>query len=320
MKRRAFIAGLGGAAAWPVVARAQQAATPVIGYLGSASLGASTELVDAFRRSLKDNGYLVGENVAIEFLWADGHYDRLPTLATDLVSRKVTVIFAGGPPAAIAAKAATATIPVVFTSGDDPVKNGLVASLGRPGGNVTGVSLLFREMQAKRLELLRELIPSVTVIGLLAHTRTSNEDAEAAARNMGLQLHTALVGTEDAIDAAFASFAARRVAAVLVGSDPVLFDWRRRIFALAANASLPVVYELRRYVMDGGLMSYGASVTNAYRQAGSYVARIIRGEKPAELPVVQPTEFDLVINLATAKAIGLTVPPNLLARADEVIE
>jgi putative ABC transport system substrate-binding protein len=302
------------------MARAQQTAMPVVGYLGSASLGASIELVDAFRQGLKDNGYLVGENLAVEFLWAEGHYDRLPTFATDLVSRKVTVIFAGGPPAALAAKAATATIPVVFTSGDDPVKNGLVASLARPGGNVTGVSLLFREMQAKRLELLRQLIPSAKVIGLLAHARTSNDDTEAAARDMGLQLRIARVETEDAIDAAFASFAAHRVAAVLVGSDPVLFDWRRRMFALASDASLPVVYELRRYVTDGGLISYGASVTNAYRQAGSYVARIIRGEKPADLPVLQPTKFELVINLKTAKALGIEVPPSLLARADEVIE
>jgi putative tryptophan/tyrosine transport system substrate-binding protein len=208
----------------------------------------------------------------------------------------------------------------VFTSGDDPVRSGLVASLSRPGGNVTGVSILFRETLAKRLELLRELIPSASVVGLLSQPRSSNEDTEAAARSIGLQLYSAHAATEHALDAAFASFAAHRVAAVLVGSDPAFAAWRRRIIALAFNISLPTVGETRAYVADGGLMSYGANVSDAYRQAGSYVARIIRGEKPADLPVIQPTKFELVINLKTAKTLGLTIPPTLLARADEVIE
>ena len=318
MRRRAFIAALGGAAAWPLVVRAQQPSMPVIGFLGSAV--PTADQVDAFRQGLNEKGYLVGQNITIEFRWAEGQYDRLPALAADLVNRKVSVIFAGGPPAAMAAKAATSTIPVVFTSGDDPVRSGLVASLNRPGGNVSGVSILLREMQAKRLELLRELIPSARAVGLVAHLRSSNEDTEAAARNMGLQLYTAYAATEDALDAAFASFTAHQVAAVLVGSDPAFYAWRERIFALASNTLLPAVYELRDYVKDGGLMSYGASISDAYRHAGSYVARIIRGEKPADLPVMQPTKFELAINLKTAKTLGLIIPPGVLARADEVIE
>jgi putative tryptophan/tyrosine transport system substrate-binding protein len=319
MQRREFIAGLAGAAAWPLVAGAQQP-MPVIGFLSGTSFGASARQVGAFQQGLQDTGYRAGQDVTIEYRWADGQLDRLPVLANDLVSREVAVIFAGGPPAALAAKAATTTIPVVFTSGDDPVRNGLVTSLNRPGGNVTGVSVLLREVQAKRLELLHELVPSADVVGLLAHPRTSNEDAEGAASSMGLQLYVAQTATEDALYPAFAAFDVHRVAAVLVGSDPAFSAWRRRIFALATNASLPVMYEARDYVTDGGLMSYGASITAAYRQAGSYVARIIRGEKPADLPVVQPSNFELVINLKTAAALGLTVPPALLARADEVIE
>ena len=320
MKRRAFIAALGGAAAWPVVARAQQPVIPVIGFLSGTSFGASARQVEAFQQGLQDTGFRTGQDVAVEYRWAGGQLDRLPALANDLVSREVTVIFAGGPPAALAAKAATTTIPVVFTSGDDPVRNGLVTSLNRPGGNVTGVSVLLREVQAKRLELLHELVPSANVVGLLAHPRSSNEDTAAAASSMGLQLYVAQTATEDALYPAFAAFDVHRVAAVLVGSDPAFSAWRRRIFALATNASLPVMYEARDYVTDGGLMSYGASITAAYRQAGSYVARIIRGEKPADLPVVQPSNFELVINLKTAAALGLTLPPTLLARADEVIE
>ena len=322
MKRREFISGFGCAAVtWPLAARAQQAAMPVIGYLGSTSLdGLTVDQVDAFRQGLKENGYLVGQNVTIDFRWAEGQYDRLPALAADLVSRKVTVIFGGGPPAAMAAKAATATIPVVFTSGDDPIRSGLVASLSRPGGNVTGVSILLREIQAKRLELLRELIPSARVVGLLAHPRSSNEDTEAAARSIALQLYTAHAATEDALDAAFASFAANRVDAVLVGSDPALTAWRRRILALASVSSLPAVYERRGFVTDGGLISYGASIPDAYRQAGTYVARIIKGERPADLPVQRSSKFELVINVKTAKALGLTIPPKLLFTADEVIE
>jgi putative tryptophan/tyrosine transport system substrate-binding protein len=264
-----------GAAAWPVVARAQQPG-PVVGYLGSTN-NTGADQVEAFQQGLKETGYIVGQSVAIDFRWAEGHYDRLPALAADLVNRKVNVLFAGGPPAAKAAKKATATIPVVFTSGDDPVESGLVASLSHPGSNVTGVSILLREMQAKRLELLRELIPTARVVGLLAHPRSSNGDTEAAARNMGLQLYTAQAATENAVDEAFAFFATHRVAAVLVGSDPALYPLSKRIFALASHASLPIVCELRPYAMDGGLMSYGASVTEAYRQAGVYVRPRRRG-------------------------------------------
>jgi putative tryptophan/tyrosine transport system substrate-binding protein len=319
MKRRDFIAGLS-AAAWPVVARAQQPTVPVVGFLNSGSLGSTVHQVQAFRQGLEENGYLVGQNVFINFRWAEGQFDRLPALAADLISQKVTVIVAGGPPAAMAAKQATATIPIVFTTGDDPVKSGLVASLSRPGGNVTGVSILLREMQAKRLELLRELIPSASVVGLLSHPRSSNEDTEAAARSIGLQLYTAPAATEDAVDAAFASFASRRVSAVLVGSDPALAAWRKRILALATDLSLPTVCEDRGYATDGCLMSYGADISDAYRQAGIYVARLIKGEKPSDLPVMQPTKFELFINLKTAKTLGLDVPHSLLARADEVIE
>jgi putative ABC transport system substrate-binding protein len=320
MRRREFILGLGGAAAWPVVARGQQTSVPVVGFLNSGSLASTAHQVQAFRRGLEENGYLAGQNVLLDFRWADGQFDRLPALAADLVNQKVTVIFGGGPPAAMAAKQATATIPVVFTSGDDPVKSGLVASLSRPGGNVTGISILLREMQAKRLELLRELIPSASVVGLLSHSSTSNEDTETAASSIGLQLYTARAATEHALDAAFTSFASHRVAAVLVGSDPALAAWRARILALASDLSLPTVCEDRGYATDGCLMSYGADISDAYRQAGIYVARVLKEEKPSDLPVMQPTKFELFINLKTAKALSLDVPHSLLARADEVIE
>ena len=319
MRRREFIAALGGAAAWPLVAQGQTA-MPVIGFLNSGSPGAAADQVDTFGQGLKENGFLIGQNVGLDFRWAEGRFDQLGGLAADLVSKKVAVIFAGGPPAAMAAKSATSTIPVVFTSGDDPVQIGLVASLGRPGGNITGVSILLRETQAKRLEFLHELIPSASVIGLLAHSRSSNDDTEAAARSIGLQLYTATVAAENALAQAFADFAAHRVDAVLLGSDPALAAWRRRIFALASSAGVPTVCETRSYAADGCLMTYGADVSDAYRQAATLVARIIKGEKPADLPVMQPTKFDLVINLKSAKALGLTVPPSLLARADEVIE
>jgi len=321
MRRREFIALLGGAAAvWPLAARAQQPAMPVIGFLGSGSMGTSASLVDGFRQGLKENGFLEGQNLTIEFRWAAGQYGRLPALAADLVSRQVSVIFAGGPLAAMAARAATETIPIVFTSGDDPVRSGLVSSLNRPESNVTGISILLREIQAKRLGLLRELIPSASAVGLLAHPRSSNIDVETAARDLGFQLHTGTASTEDSLDAVFASLLAHRIAAVLVGSDPTFFAWRKRIIALTSRASLPAVYESRVFVTDGGLMSYGASIADAYRQAGTYVARIIRGAKPGDLPVVQSSKFELVINLKTAKALGLAVPQPILLRADRVIE
>ena len=322
MKRREFIALLGGAAAgWPLAARAQQPALPVIGFLNSTSPGPFAHFVAAFRQGLKDSGYLEGQNIAIEFRWAEGRDDQLPALAADLVSRQVAVLFGGGPAAARAAKAATASIPVVFTSGDDPVKIGLVSSLNRPGANVTGVNILIGEAQTKRLELLRGLIPTAKAVGFVFDPEIPPRmEVEPAARHLGLKLHAVSVAAEHDIDAAFASFADHRIDGVLVGTSPRLFSWRARIIALAAHASLPTIYDDRQFVVDGGLMSYGTSVTDAFRLAGIYASRILKGEKPADLPVQQSTKFELLINLRTAKALGLTVPPSLLAQADEVIE
>jgi putative tryptophan/tyrosine transport system substrate-binding protein len=320
IKRREFITLVGGAAAWPLATRAQQPPMPVVGFLGTTSMAATGPSVAAFSQGLKENGYVEGKNVTIEFRWGEAQLDRLQGLAADLVSRPVAVMFAGGAPAALAAKAATTKIPVVFTSGADPVKIGLVSSLNRPDANVTGVSILFRELEAKRLELLRELVPTARAVGLIFDSITSSEEAEIAARHLGLRFHSVPVATEDQLDAAFSSLVDRRVDVVVVGSSPRIGSWRQQIIRLAARTSLPAIYELRQYVRDGGLISYGASVTYAYRQAGTYVARILKGEKPGDLPVVQPTKFDLVINLKTAKALSIEVPPTLLARADEVIE
>jgi putative ABC transport system substrate-binding protein len=278
-------------------------------------------LVAAFRQGLKDSGYLEGQNIAIEFRWAEGRDDQLPALAADLVSRQVAVLFGAGPAAARAAKAATASIPVVFTSGDDPVKIGLVSSLNRPGANVTGVDLLFSEVQTKRLELLRGLIPTAKAVGFVFDPEIPPRmEVEPAARHLGLKLHAVSVAAEHDIDAAFASFADHRIDGVLVGTSPRLFSWRARVIALAAHASLPTIYDERQFVVDGGLMSYGTSVTDAYRLAGIYASRILKGEKPADLPVQQSTKFELLINLRTAKALGLEIPDKLLALADEVIE
>jgi ABC-type uncharacterized transport system substrate-binding protein len=321
MNRREFITRLGGtAAAWPLAARAQQAAMPVIGFLNATSMAVIAPFLAAFREGLKDSGYAEGQNVAIEFRWAEGRNDRLPALAADLVSRQVTMIFAGGPPAAQAAKAATTTIPVVFTSGDDPIRIGLVSSLNHPGANVTGVSILFSEIQAKRLELLRDLIPTVRTVGFVFDPETPREDIEPTARRLGLQLYAHSAATEDDVDAAFAAFTDHRVEAVLVGTSPRLFAWQMRIVGLAARTSLPAIYDGRGYVTAGGLMSYGASIADAYRQAAIYVARILKGDKPGDLPVVQPTKFELAINLKTARALGLTVPLIMQMTADEVIE
>ena len=322
MIRRQFIMLLGGAAAaWPLAARAQQPTMPVIGFLNSTSPGPYAHLVAAFRQGLKDSGYLEGQNIAIEFRWAEGRDDKLPALAADLVSRQVAVLFGAGPAAARAAKAATASIPVVFTSGDDPVKIGLVSSLNRPGANVTGVNLLFSEVQTKRLELLRGLIPTAKAVGFVFDPEIPPRmEVEPAARHLGLKLHAVSVAAEHDIDAAFASFADHRIDGVLVGTSPRLFSWRARVIALAAHASLPTIYDDRQFVVDGGLMSYGTSVTDAFRLAGIYASRILKGEKPADLPVQQSTKFELLINLRTAKAIGLTIPELFLARADEVIE
>jgi putative tryptophan/tyrosine transport system substrate-binding protein len=322
MKRREALTLLGGAAAaWPLAARAQQPAIPVIGFLGATSMATSAPIVAAFRQGLKDSGYLEGQNIAIEFRLAEGRDDQLPALAADLVSRQVAVLFAGGPPAARAAKAATASIPVVFTSGDDPIKMGLVSSLNRPGANVTGVSILISEVQTKRMELLRDLIPTAKAVGFVFDPEIPPRmEVEPAARHLGLKLHAVSVAAEHDIDAAFASFADHRVDGVLVGTSPRLFSWRARLIALAARASLPAIYDERQFVADGGLISYGTSVTDAYRLAGIYASRILKGEKPADLPVQQSTKFELLINLRTAKALGLEIPDKLLALADQVIE
>jgi|SRR5665213_218025 len=317
MRRRKFLGLVGGAAAWPLTARAQ--AKHLVGFLGVATPSAAAALVGGFQKGLKEGGFDAGD-VEIVFRWADGHYDQLPKLAAELVEQRVSVLFGGGPPAASAAKGASSIIPVVFTSGDDPVKTGLVASLARPGGNVTGVSNLVNELEAKRLELLHEMAPSAKTFGFLFHPRNSTEVIQAAARQFGLAFHAAAAGSEQQLGAAFASLFDQRVDAVVVGADPTFYQWRSKIIGLLSGASIPAIYETGIFATEGGLISYGTNFADVYRQAGLYVAKIIKGEKPSNLPVLQPTKFDLVINLRAAKALGLTVPPTLLARADEVIE
>ena len=321
MKRRELIVLLGGFAIWwPFAARAQQKAMPMIGYLHFASAGSFPYQIAAFRQGLSENGYAEGENVATEYRWAEGHYDRLPPLAADLVGRKVDVIVAFGDPSARAAKLATSTIPIVFIFGGDPVGEGLVASLGRPGGNLTGVSTLFIDLTPKRLELLSELVPQAKVITLLVNPNMATtdriiRDAQAAALVKGVQLSVLKAGTEGEIDTAF-----QTLVQLVVGNDPFFASRHEQVVALAERAAVPAVYPFREFAGAGGLTSYGPSLTAASRQLGVYVGKILKGEKPADLPVEQPTKFELVINLKTAKALGLTVPQALLARADEVIE
>jgi putative tryptophan/tyrosine transport system substrate-binding protein len=324
--RRKFLATLGGAAAaWPLGARAQQPAMPVIGFLNGASPDGYAPYVAAFRQGLKEAGYVDGQNATIEYRWAEGHYDRLPTLAADLIQRKVTVIAATTSPAARAAKTVTSTVPIVFTTGDDPIKLGLVASLNRPGGNVTGVSNLIVELGSKQLGLLRELAPGTTAIAVLTNpnfpgTERQLRDVEAAARVLGLQLIVLKASTEREMETAFATMAQKGGVALLVGVDPFFLERRDHIVALAARHAIPAIYPVREFAVAGGLMSYGSDFADSYRQAGIYAGRIVRGEKPADLPVQRSTKFEFVINFKTAKALGLAVPNSMQLLADEVIE
>jgi len=330
VRRRELMLLLGGAAvAWPLAVRAQQKAMPVVGVLNTGSPGPSSTsapLMAAFRQGLSEAGYVEGQNVAIEYRWAEGHYERLPALAADLVARKVDLIVTpGGTPTALAAKSATSTIPIVFRGGADPVAEGLVASLARPGGNLTGVSMLVDELTAKRLELLSELVPQARVIALLVNpTNAASErviqDVQEAARAKGVQLPILKAGTESEIDAAFASLVQLQAGALLVAADPFLSGRRDQLVALASRHAVPAIYAWREFAASGGLISYGPSLTAAVRLVGTYAGKILKGDKPADLPVQQPTKFELVINLKTAQALGLAVPQALLARADEVME
>jgi putative tryptophan/tyrosine transport system substrate-binding protein len=322
MRRREFIAGLGGAVAWPLALGAQQRAMPAI-----AVLSATEVLPDrraAFRRALEEGGYVEGKNLSVEYRWSGAQYDRLPALAAELIGRPVSVIVASSPPAALAAKAATATIPIVFISGEDPVKSGLVASLNRPGGNITGFSFFSTELAGKRLGLLHELVPQARSVAVLVNptnteTKTTIADAREAASKLGLELHFVRAENELELDAAFATMRRQGGNAILVGNDPFFSDSRDQIVALAANYAVPAMYE-NQFAVSGGLITYGPTLTDAFHQAGYYVARILNGAKPTELPVQQPTKFVLTINLKAAKILGLTVPNTLLVSADEVIE
>ena len=324
MKRREFITLLGGAAAaWPFAARAQQPALPVIGFMSSRSPGEFESVVAAFRRGLAESGFVEGQNVSIAFRWADGRYERLPTLAAELVHLRVAVLFAaGGTPSALAAKAATSTIPVVFSGVGDPLRAGLVASLARPSGNVTGMSVLTTSLGAKRLEILNEMITTPAGFAYLANPASPvveielKETVEAASAR-GIKLHIVHASSDDELNAVFATL---RTGGLVVATEPFFDSRRDRLVALAARHAVPAIYAWREYVAAGGLMSYGTSITDSYRQAAIYAGRILKGEKPADLPVMQPTKFEMVINLKTAKALGLEVSPTLLVRANEVIE
>src|SRR5262245_44431672 len=325
LKRREFVTLLGGAAAWPLTAREQQPKMPVLGFLSSGSAEAFTPLVGPFRDGLREAGYVEGRNVAIEFAWAAGQYDKLSSLAADLVSRQVAVIVAaGGAVAALAAQAATSTIPIVVAIGDDPVKYGLVASLSRPSGNITGVTLFIDVLAAKRVEILTELAPAAAFAILInprnPNAETEARNAQAAAQQSGRELRVLTASNENEIDAAFGTAAQRAPAALTIGTDPYFYSRPDQLVGRAVRHAIPTIYFHRSFGLAGGLVTYGATFTDEFRTAGRYTGRILAGEKPNDLPIMQPTKFELVINLKTAKALGIEVPPSLLARADEVIE
>ncbi|MFL5083351.1 MAG: ABC transporter substrate-binding protein [Xanthobacteraceae bacterium] len=326
MNRRELITLFGSAVAWPLPARAQQSAMPVVGFLHSSSPGGYAPRVAAFRQGVNEAGYIEGRNVTIEYRWAEGHHDRLPELAADVVRRKVTVITATTTPAALAAKAATATIPVVFETGGDPVKLGLVANLNRPGGNLTGVTNLNVEVTPKRLEVLHEIIPTATTFALLINSsspglaESTTRNVRASARTLGVALHVVSATTDNEIDDAFASLAKVRAGGLVIGSDSFFTSRSERLASLALRYALPAVYQWREFAVAGGLISYGTDSRDAYRLAGIYTARVLKGEKPADLPVQQATKVELYINLKTAKTLGITIPLPLSGRADELIE
>src|SRR3984893_3584889 len=323
--RREFVTLLGAAVAWPLGARAQQPAMPVIGFMNVGTPKEDEYLRAAFQQGVSETGYIEGQNVTIEYNWAEGHPDRLPGLAADLVRRRVSVIAATSTPAALAAKDATATIPIVFETAGDPIKLGLVASLNRPGGNVTGMTQLSSELVAKRLGILHDLIPTATTIGLLVNptdprAETQTGEMQEAAHALGLQIHVLNASTEGEINTVFAILSQLRLGALLVVTSNLFSRRREQFVTLAARQGVPAIYQYREYVAAGGLISYGTSITDAYRQAGIYAGRILKGEKPDDLPVLRPTKFELVINLKTTKTLGLTIPSGVLAIADEVIE
>jgi putative tryptophan/tyrosine transport system substrate-binding protein len=327
LKRREFITLVGGAGvAWPLAARAQQGALPVIGFLNAGSAAPFEQYIEGFRQGLSETGYVDGRDVAIDFRWAEGRYDRLPTLAADLVQRRVAlIVVSGGAVSASAAKAATLTIPIIFVIGDDPVKTGLVSSLSRPGGNLTGMTLFISTLMAKRFELLHEMLPASSDIAVMVNPKNPNAEADTneiqrAARSRGQVLRVIDASTENEIDSAFQTLVEQRIDALLLGTDPFFYSQRDRFVMLAEHRRIPTIYFVREFTRVGGLMSYGPNFVNEWRQAGQYAARIIKGAKPSELPVLQPSKFELVINLKTAKVLGLDVPPTLLATADEVIE